>query len=72
MKKQWEPERTRYRIDRVRDNGEVDVAFYGELFHTKKAAQKFIDNRGPSYRGKLKIESFTVPAGYVYTTTLTI
>lgn len=72
MKKRWEPERTRYRIDRVQDGGQVDEWFYGEIFPSQEAAQKFIDDRGPSYRGQLRVEMFVTPAGYVYEETIRI
>lgn len=66
MEKRWQDKQTRYRIDRIRDSGEVDEWFYGDMFPTRDMAQSFIDNRTCSYRGDLFVAEFITPAGYVY------
>ena len=73
MNKVWQDAETRYRIDRVRENGEVDEWFYNSVHRTKALAQKYINERNPkSYRGKLRAVKYTTEAGYVYQTTLVI
>ena len=71
LKKVWEEARTDYRIDRTLNSGEVHEWFYNEIFHSEAAAQKFIDDRGPSYRGNLSIHSVERAAGYAYEGTIT-
>ena len=71
MKKRYEPERVKYRIDRVNLDGYTDKWFYNEQFSTLNAAEAFIENRPKSaYRGTLVVTPFTLSAGIVYETTL--
>jgi hypothetical protein len=65
--KVWEPARDDYRIDRTLNSGEVQKYFYSHIFSSRDQAQKFIDERGPSYRGKLKIVKVHRKAGWAYT-----
>jgi hypothetical protein len=70
LKKVWHDAYTTYRIDRTTNAGEVHKWFYNQSFDSEAAAQKFIDNRKPSYRGKLSIHPVKVDAGYSYVGTI--
>lgn len=70
LKKVWNEARTIYFIDRTLNSGEVQEGFYGHIFGSEKEAQKFIDERNPTYRGKLSVRAAEIPAGYSYEGTL--
>ena len=66
LTKTHKPARTIYRIDRTLNSGEVHKWFYSTIFDTEAKAQTFIDERGPSYRGKLNIIAVDEPEGVSY------
>ena len=72
MEKRYEEKRTKYVIDRIRDNGETDHCYYGQMFPSKAAANKYIKGRLGRYTGTLVVRPLALKAGYVYTTTITI
>jgi hypothetical protein len=70
LKKTWNEARTVYFIDRTLNSGEVTKGFYSHIFDSEEKAQAFIDERNPTYRGKLSIRAEVWPAGYSYDSTI--
>ena len=71
LKKVWNPAETVYFIDRTLNSGEVQEGFYPHLFHSEEEAQEFIDDRNPTYRGKLSIRAVNLEGRYSYEGTIT-